>query len=319
MAQDSASDLLCSDDSFLSALFHEDEDGDGRAPFTDDECAQRLQLQETLYSSLITSQKPNNDPSPPPPPPLLLLPASSSPSVPLKMADNCPTPETDQVKCSNETGESSQVICEICAENKEASQMFRNQRCHHSFCSDCVTKQVAIKIQDSITVVSCPGLDCKSVLELDACRPWLPKELLERWDQALCEALFLAAPKYYCPFKDCSAMLLIENEEDHQAIRESECPVCHRLFCAKCDVPWHPGVDCEEFQGMDENEKERQDLIVRELAKEKKWKRCPNCKFIVEKTEGCMHITCRCHYEFCYQCGEQWTSTHGGCVTNQII
>ncbi|KAK4269538.1 hypothetical protein QN277_022682 [Acacia crassicarpa] len=319
MAQNSASDLLCSDDFFLSALFHADDDDNFDAPFTDDEFAKRLQFQETLYSS-VTSKKPENDPQSSSSPlssssssSLHLLPSSSSPHPALKMADICPTPKTEHLKHSDETDESWQVICEICAETKEASQMFTNQRCDHSFCSDCVTKHVATKIQENITEVACPGLDCKNVVGLDACRPWLPKDLLDRWDQALCEAMFLATPKFYCPFKDCSAMLLIEIEED---IREAECPFCHRLFCARCEVPWHPGVECEEFQRLNENEKERQDLIVRELAKEKKWKRCPNCKFYVEKDGGCLHITCRCKYEFCYGCGEQWTATHGGCQTN---
>ena len=34
--------------------------------------------------------------------------------------------------------------------------------------------------------------------------------------------------------------------------------------------------------------------------------RCPNCKFIVEKTDGCDHMTCRCRYEFCYVCGGKY-------------
>ncbi|XP_054782026.1 uncharacterized protein LOC129289272 [Prosopis cineraria] len=144
--------------------------------------------------------------------------------------------------------------------------MFRNQRCHPSFCSDCVAKQVATKIQDSIAVVSCPGLDCKSDIGLDACRPWLPKDLLHRWDQALCQAVFLAAPIYYCPFQDCSAMLLIENEEeDHQQdIGEAECPK------------------------LEENEIVREDLVVREPAKEKKWRRFPQCSCVGSLRRGLM-------------------------------
>ena len=182
-------------------------------------------------------------------------------------------------------------MCEICAETKGCDQMFRNEGCDHSYCSDCVTKQVATKIQESITVVACPGLNCRGVLELDACWPMLPKELLDRWDDALCEALFLAAPKFYCPFRDCSAMLLLENEGE--AIREAECPFCHRLFCARCYVPWHPGVECEVFQSLNEDERGREDLLVRELASQKKWKRCPRCNFYVERIDGCLHITCR--------------------------
>ncbi|CAJ2630227.1 unnamed protein product [Trifolium pratense] len=89
--------------------------------------------------------------------------------------------------------------------------MFKNQQCYHSFCSECVIKQVAIKIQDKITVVSCPGLNCKDVLELESCRALLPKELIDKWNDASCEALFINVPKFYCPFKYCSSMFLDEN------------------------------------------------------------------------------------------------------------
>ncbi|KAJ7962714.1 RBR-type E3 ubiquitin transferase [Quillaja saponaria] len=239
-----------------------------------DKFAEEFQLQEALMASGITSQMENSDP----------------------------------VESIIEVGESSQIFCEICVESKRNDQMFKNDKCVHSFCSDCITKHVAAKIQDSITQVSCPCLDCKSVLELDACRSMVPKELLDRWDDALCEAFILTIPKVYCPFKDCAAMLVDDNEGE--VIRESECPFCHKLFCARCNVPWHPGLECEEFQKMNEDERRSEDL-VKALASEKKWKRCPQCKYYVEKTQGCLHITCRCKFQFCYGCGEQWTETHG--------
>ena len=216
--------------------------------------------------------------------------ASSSlqlPSSPKKQAI-LPTPEAELTK---EAGESSHSFCEICVEMKDSDQMFKTESCVHSFCSDCIGKHVATKIQESITVVTCPGLDCKGVIELDDCRAMLPKDVLDRWDEALCEELF-GSQRFYCPYKDCSAMLLNDNEEG-EAIRESECPFCHRLFCVQCSVVWHSGVDCEAFQRQNEDEKERDDLIFRELAKEKKWRRCPHCKYYVERTEGCLHMTCR--------------------------
>ena len=42
------------------------------------------------------------------------------------------------------------------------------------------------------------------------------------------------------------------------------------------------------------------------LVKGAKLKQCPNCKFWVEKNEGCDHMTCRCKYEFCYVCGGKY-------------
>ncbi|KAI9092340.1 hypothetical protein K1719_027840 [Acacia pycnantha] len=185
-------------------------------------------------------------------------------------------PETEQVKSSIKKEEPLQVICEICAESKRITEMIKNQACHHSYCSDCMTKHVATKIQDNITAVPCPGLDCKSVFEFETCRSWLPKDIIERWDKALCEALFLQVPKFYCPFKDCSAMMLVENEEDQQA-GETECPVCHRMFCSRCNIPWHVGVNCKKYQKLNENERQREDLLMRKLAKEKRWRRCPKC------------------------------------------
>ncbi|CAL5195182.1 unnamed protein product [Lathyrus oleraceus] len=50
---------------------------------------------------------------------------------------------------------------------------------------------------------------------------------------------------YYCPFKDCSALLVNDGKQD---VTSAECPECHRLFCAQCKVPWHGGIDCDDFQ-----------------------------------------------------------------------
>ncbi|XP_028797321.1 probable E3 ubiquitin-protein ligase RNF217 [Neltuma alba] len=310
-----ATELLCIEYPFFAALFfqHEEDDHHQHAPLIVSEYPQRSRLPKFINPSFIISLLTNNSSSlllPPPPRPPPPPPSSSSSS---SASSPWPNPETKHAKSAIKIEEPLEVICEICAETKRPNQMIKNQTCRHSYCSDCMTKHVATKVQDTITAVPCPGLGCKSVYELEACRPWIPKDLLERWDKALCEALFLQVPKFYCPFKDCSAMMLVENEMDQTAARETECPICHRLFCPRCNVPWHHGVDCEEYQGLNENERQREDLLVRQLVKDKKWGRCPKCKFYVEKTQGCLHITCRCKYEFCYKCGKEWNSSHGGC------
>nr|XP_028964282.1 uncharacterized protein LOC103444043 isoform X1 [Malus domestica] len=280
------------DDFYFSALF-DDETYDESEPVSDSKYTQELQFQEALMSSsAITSQSTHNGGS-----------SSSSSSAAI---------QATQAIQSNPPQPSTQILCEICVEMIEVDEMFQNEGCVHSFCSDCITKHVASKIQANIHIVSCPGLDCRAVLELDACMPILPKEVIERWNDALCEAMVLGAQRLYCPFSDCSTVLMIDNEGE-EAVRVSECPICHRLFCARCQVPWHPGVDCEEYRRLNEDERGRADLMVKELAKQKKWKRCPRCKYYVEKTQGCLHITCRCQYQFCYGCGAEWTSTHGGC------
>ncbi|KAG4199372.1 hypothetical protein ERO13_A05G142700v2 [Gossypium hirsutum] len=160
----------------------------------------------------------------------------------------------------------------------------------------------------------CPRENCKVPLELEACKPRFPKEVIELWGDLLRDELLCATGgQLYCPFKDCSALLLNDNQE---VIAETECPYCHRLLCARCKVSWHSGISCEEYQKLSEDERGSEDLMVRNLAKEKKWNRCPRCHIIVERTEGCLHMTCWCKYEFCYACGAEWTHDHGGCQGN---
>ncbi|XP_042380435.1 E3 ubiquitin-protein ligase RNF144B-like [Zingiber officinale] len=132
-------------------------------------------------------------------------------------------------------------------------------------------------------------------------RGMIPCEVFDWWEAAACEAAILGMNRIYCPFKGCSAALLVDDEDGGVAtLKEAECPHCRRLFCTLCKAGWHGELSCSEFQRLRTKERRREDLLLMEVAKEKGLKRCPKCKFFVEKTAGCLHITCRCGHEFCY-------------------
>ncbi len=42
--------------------------------------------------------------------------------------------------------------------------------------------------------------------------------------------------------------------------------------------------------------------IVLEMGEKNGWRRCYNCRNLIELTHGCYHMTCRCKAEFCYIC-----------------
>ncbi|XP_044485053.1 probable E3 ubiquitin-protein ligase RNF217 [Mangifera indica] len=312
-----AQELVCApelavDDLYFSALF-EEEYGDQQAifPISDSKYAEELQFQEALMASMVSFQMAYRSEITIPSSPLMVVQVTEDQHK-VQLLDH-PEPE-ESMKMSLmelESGESSQSFCEICAERKEIDEIFKTESCVHSYCRDCISNHVAAKLQDKVIAVTCPGLNCKSILEIDFCRPLLPKGVIEIWEEAICEEMIDVSQRFYCPFKDCSAMLVIEN--DGEVITSSECPLCHRLFCAQCYVPWHCGIECGEYQNLNEDERGREDLMVIELAKEKKWGRCPKCKYYVERTEGCPHITCRCNFQFCYGCGIEWDGRHGGC------
>uniref|UniRef100_A0A0A0K9X9 RBR-type E3 ubiquitin transferase n=1 Tax=Cucumis sativus TaxID=3659 RepID=A0A0A0K9X9_CUCSA len=181
-------------------------------------------------------------------------------------------------------------LCEICLENKEEGNMFEINTCLHSFCRDCVIKHVSTKIENGYSSVSCLALNCPSIIDFHSCWRMLPKEIGEKWNKALCEVLYSTEEKVVCPFKDCSVGITLERGA---SIRDCECPLCHRLFCATCEVPWHDGVTCEEYKRLYKNEEGRNEILMKKLASQMKWMKCPKCNFFVEKIYGCLHITCR--------------------------
>jgi len=60
---------------------------------------------------------------------------------------------------------------------------------------------------------------------------------------------------------------------------------------------------CDEYQDelrknnqISELDKVKEELILAGM------RICPQCKEGVEKSEGCLHMKCRCGFEFCYDC-----------------
>lgn len=82
---------------------------------------------------------------------------------------------------------------------------------------------------------------------------------------------------------------MVVDGDDGDKVTQTECPSCHRLFCAQCEVPWHAGRRCKETKKKTKNS-DKEDALLIDLAKQKQWRRCPNCKFYVERSLGCLHI-----------------------------
>ena len=180
--------------------------------------------------------------------------------------------------------------CSICMETMAPTEALHRggSGCAHAFCRACLAGHVRAKVEAGAAAVRCPA--CAGALDPELCRAALPDELFVRWCGKLCESMFVGARRTYCPFPDCSEMMVADDDD---GVTQSECQVCWRLFCASCLVPWHAGVSCAEFAQLGAGERGREDLLLVEAARESKWKRCPRCRFYVEKSHGCLHITCR--------------------------
>jgi hypothetical protein len=50
---------------------------------------------------------------------------------------------------------------------------------------------------------------------------------------------------------------------------------------------------------------------VLKMGEKSGWRRCYKCRTLVELSQGCTHMTCRCRAQFCYICGAVWDPTVG--------
>lgn len=182
--------------------------------------------------------------------------------------------------------------CSICCEEKLSSMMF-TIKCSHKFCSHCLKTYVEGKLQSTQVPIRCPQLNCKYRISAVECRSFLPVLSLESLERALLEANVLDSNKIYCPYPSCSVLLdpheclptraSSSSQSDNSCV---ECPVCQRFVCVDCGVPWHSSMTCDEYQS-------RSDLSRHHLAENKRWKRCQQCRMMIELAHGCDHMTCR--------------------------
>lgn len=227
-----------------------------------------------------------------------LDPDNCRPILPNEVFDSWMNALCDQIEQSSYGGESSNSSttfkCDFCVEEKHLSDSFNVKDCSHFYCHQCIVNFVVSKLEDNVTSIVCPEPGCRGVLDLQYCQPILPKDVFDRWGKALCENVILGSESndkyYYCPFKDCSALLVLDNPVDEYHVFSSKCPHCKRLVCLKCKVPWHTEFDCDKFQKLRDK---GEDEMVKELAKKRKWRKCPKCNYYVEKKDGCTYIRCR--------------------------
>lgn len=174
-------------------------------------------------------------------------------------------------------------ICIACISKKGASDLV-NLKCGHSYCASCLE---ALFIRATKEEESYPPACC-SVISLKTAQRHLPKALVRKFKAKHLE--FSTKTSIYCHKPTCSEFIKPYSIHNGSAI----CQKCLAKTCAKCKGEWHFGP----CAAVDDNG-------LAELARSKRWQRCPQCRTMVEKVEGCSHIVCRCGCPFCYSCGKK--------------
>ncbi|XP_057786336.1 E3 ubiquitin-protein ligase RSL1-like [Salvia miltiorrhiza] len=178
--------------------------------------------------------------------------------------------------------------CEICVEKRSLSHQFRHtNNCVHNICFMCIAGHIEAKLDENITTIHCPELNCGKILIPLECQPIIPPSLFVKWCDCLCRWCASAYSSCYCPYRDCSELIL---NECNEATTKCACPRCKRLICYACNVPWHAGFWCSETS----QQRDANDVLFGALIERMKWRRCPKCGTPIELISGCVNVKCRC-------------------------
>ena len=183
--------------------------------------------------------------------------------------------------------------CLVC-ENKLTIEELKNNNldCPHRCCDSCYYEHLKEKINtNNIDQIKCLKVGCDVILFDDFIQKHLINDipLLEKYLKFKKRNQLMLDPNIQlCPHPNCESYAKTNDKNNYYVT----CLEGHK-FCFKCLKNWHGKEKCK----IDRDSK------FEKWKNSKNVKKCPRCKYFIEKNEGCNHMTCiNCKFEWCWLC-----------------
>jgi E3 ubiquitin-protein ligase RNF144 len=195
-------------------------------------------------------------------------------------------PKSSNTPKSNYNPEAYGMECSLCYMPCEDLSDTYNPTCCYSqikIHESCMIRYLESKMEEGSTQIKCPNIYCGALLGTEILTSLLTPQAFERFN-------FIAFEKYLINAPDvvkCSSPTCNNFGFFNQNCTVMECTECSQKTCVKCSCPNHAG-ECD---------------IESILKRMPNMRRCDRCKNYVEHNGGCIYVTCRCGYQFCFKCG----------------
>ncbi|KAE9978578.1 hypothetical protein EG328_001399 [Venturia inaequalis] len=186
------------------------------------------------------------------------------------------------------------VECVTCLDDVPVRRAARLE-CKHRMCHSCLKRVFTLSTTDPQLMP--PRCCTEKEIPLAHVDKLFDVKFKVLWNRKFAE--YATKNRLYCPRKGCGIWIKPKYiGKDKTTGREiGICKECKMEVCKKCNMKWHGRRECENDEGTKR---------VLELGKEQGWKRCYNCREMVQLAEGCNHMRCRCKAEFCMVCAKKW-------------
>ncbi|KAI3880487.1 hypothetical protein MKX03_001696 [Papaver bracteatum] len=198
------------------------------------------------------------------------------------------------------------IKCSVCFDDFDRDVMSA-ANCGHLFCESCWTQYISMKINDGpeCLMLRCPNPSCHVTVGQDMVNKFVSDEDKEKYSNYLYRSYVEDKRKMskWCPGPGCEfAIEFVAGSSSYDVI----CRCGHR-FCWNCVEDAHRPVDCDTVHKWVLKNSAESENVAWILANSKS---CPKCKKPIQKNEGCMHMKCKCGFDFCWLCLGDW-KTHG--------
>eukprot|EP01017_Pseudomicrothorax_dubius_P046899 TRINITY_DN8330_c0_g2_i3.p1 TRINITY_DN8330_c0_g2~~TRINITY_DN8330_c0_g2_i3.p1 ORF type:complete len:346 (+),score=32.08 TRINITY_DN8330_c0_g2_i3:217-1254(+) len=203
--------------------------------------------------------------------------------------------KTDEIPQSNVNAEQYTMDCQVC-------YCTFNERVHfqgadHPICRSCLVDFLTNEISNGqVFEIKCPH--CNIEMKDADLKLFLSTDTVAKYEKFRKNKLAQINPlARFCPALGCEGIANLKSKKDKKAV----CPTCNHNFCPNCYGNYHENRSCVQVQKDD----------VKTWSKGHDVGKCPKCRMLVDKGEGCNHMTCAvCSYEWCWLCGSAYTGGH---------
>jgi hypothetical protein len=183
---------------------------------------------------------------------------------------------------TNERGEASVSVrspyafakCVSCLDQFPVPQT-TDSPCGHVYCNACM-KQLFVNA--TIDEELYPPRCCGNVIPADIALRLLDYKELQAFSAKGVECNTI--DRVYCADISCSTFIPLRSITGDSA----NCPTCRKVTHTLCKSLEHPDQDCPSDEPLQQ---------VLSLGESEGWRRCFNCRSMVELGRGCNHISCR--------------------------
>ena len=165
--------------------------------------------------------------------------------------------------------------------------------CGHVWCADCLNNNLQAALSNRTVF---PPRCCNATpngIDMIVVEGYLEDDVLIRYLKVGEE--YASPDPTFCADVKCGVFINVPAGNTSQW---AFCTKFHKSTCIQCKVAYldHPTPDVHPELISKED---------KELAEREGYKQCPNskCRKLLERIDGCDHMTCVCGTHFCYRCG----------------